>query len=53
MSNNLQFNFLFSPHVFFLGCLFGLPSVGPVLSSTGPVTLNANPVTIYTYPVPT
>jgi hypothetical protein len=53
MSNNSYLNFLSSPHVIFLGCLFGLSSVGPVPSGTGPVTLNTNPVTIYTYPVPT
>ena len=53
MSNNSYLNFLSSPHVFFLECLFVLSSVGPVPSGTGPVTLNTNPVTIYTYPVPT
>ena len=53
MSNNSYRNFLSSSNVFFFGCLFGLPGVGPVLSSTGPVTSNTNPVTIYTYPVPT
>ena len=53
MSNNLYFNSLSSPHVFFLGCLFILSSVGPVPYGTGPVTLNTNPVTIYTYPVRT
>jgi hypothetical protein len=53
MSNNSYLNFLSSSHVSFFGCLFGLPGVGPVLSSTGPVTPNTNPVTIYTYPVPT